>query len=184
MLLGPGHVLHSHKSHDATAVGGAPKTRFDYTAEGWQAWRLPETAEGTGVADYARMMFWDYYPDGLLRAERDLAGQRASFGYDASGNRTSAAEAQSIAGDAYTIATTFNGFDELERVTTPKVGTANKWVSVYGYDRHGNVESLLENREETGGGSVVAPGRSFGYGSARVSVYLTGSSGGVVTIAA
>lgn len=56
------------------------------------------------------------------RLERDLAGQRASFGYDANGNRTSAAEAQSIAGDAYTIATSFNGFDELERVSTPKAG--------------------------------------------------------------
>ena len=147
----------------STTVGGSAKVRFDYTAEGWQGWRLPETAEGTGVADYGRMMFWEYFPDGLLRAERDLAGRRSSYVYDANGNRTSAAEAQSIAGDTLTVESSFDGFDELEAVRTPKLGSGNYWASVFSYDQHGNVASLEENREETSGGATVTAGRVFGF---------------------
>ena len=146
----------------STTVGGAAKVRYDSTAEGWQAWRLPETAEGTGVADYARMMFWEYYSDGLLKAERDLSGQRSSYAYDANGNQTSASEAQSIAGEVLSIASSFNGFDELLQVRTPKLGTSNSWVSSYGYDLHGNVASLIENEEDVSSGADV-PGRAFSY---------------------
>lgn len=146
----------------STTVGGAPKVRYDSTAEGWQAWRLPETAEGTGVADYARMMFWEYYADGLLKAERDLSGQRSSYAYDANGNQTSASEAQSIAGDVLSITSGFNGFDELLQVRTPKTGTGNSWVSSYSYDLHGNVATLIENEEDVSSGADV-PGRTFSY---------------------
>ena len=147
----------------STTVAGSAKVRYDYTAEGWQAWRLPETAEGTGVADYARMMFWDYYRDGLLASERDLAGRRSAYGYDANGNRTSAAEAQSIAGEALTVASSFDGFDQLESVKTSKLGSSDVWKTTFAYDLHGNVSQLDENRLETAGGSQVSAPRVFSY---------------------
>jgi RHS repeat-associated protein len=147
----------------STTVGGSQKVRYDYTAEGWQAWRLPETAEGTGVADYGRMMFWEYLPDGLLKAERDLAGQRSSYAYDPNGNRTGASEAQSIAGEVMTIASTFDGFDQLETVKTPKVGSSDFWKTTFAYDLHGNVTQLDENKVEAAGGSQVTAPRVFTY---------------------
>jgi RHS repeat-associated protein len=147
----------------STSVGGSPKVRYDYRAEGWQLWRLPETAEGTGTAYYARMMLWEYYPDGLLKGERDLAGQRSSYLYDPNGNQTSASQAQSIAGDILAITSSFNGFDELQKVITPKTGTANNRASSFTYDQHGNVASLHENREETAAGASVADPRVFAY---------------------
>ena len=98
-----------------------------------------------------------------LKAERDFAGRRSSYAYDANGNQTAASEAQSIAGDVLTIASSFNGFDELAEVRTPKPGGANQWVSRWTYDRHGNVESLLENQEDTTAGALVSAGRGFAY---------------------
>ena len=146
----------------STTVGGSAKVRYDYTAEGWQAWRLPETAQGTGVADYGRMMFWEYFPDGSLGAERDLAGRRSSSTYDANGNRTAASAAQSIAGDILTVASSFDGFDQLKKVVTPRPA-GDFWASEFAYDGHGNVTSLVENRVENSGGTQQAAGRVFTY---------------------
>jgi YD repeat-containing protein len=82
----PGWVL-------ASTDPATPRARFDYTPEGWQAARTPDLAASPGTLDLGRTMYWDYLPDGLLQALRDLGGQRASYAYDANGNKTVSNEA-------------------------------------------------------------------------------------------
>lgn len=70
--------------------------RFDYAAEGWQGSRIPEIVGLAGSLDFAKVMYWDYLPDGLQRALLDQGGERALYAYDQNGNRTLATEATGI----------------------------------------------------------------------------------------
>ena len=101
-----------------------PKVRFDYTAEGWQSQRIPEKNALAGQLDITRSMFWDYLPDGLLKALRDVGGQRASYAYDANGNRTTINEANGIT-QAATAGVEHHGdvhgFNELKTRCEPEV---------------------------------------------------------------
>ena len=142
--------------------GVNPKVRFDYTAEGWQALRLPETALSSGVSDYTRAMVWRYDADGRLLDLADLGGQHTSYGYDANGNQISATEG-GVSGSGIvplTVSASYDGFDQLAKVRVPKAGPANYLTTSFGYDQHANLTQLVQNAEETSSGSVVAAGRT------------------------
>ena len=128
----------------------ATKTRYEYTAEGWQSLRSPETAVGSGVIDSAKLMAWRYLSDGLLKEQSDEAGQRASFVYDANGNRTSATEASGLTGvnpAPITVTSLFDGFDQPTRICVP--GTGNLSATGFAYDQHANTTTLTQNAEDS-----------------------------------
>lgn len=56
-----------------------PKVRYEYSAEGWQTVRSPETFQGSTVWDTSKWMSWQHTPDGLLKALSDIGGQRAIY---------------------------------------------------------------------------------------------------------
>ena len=141
-----------HSSSDPAT----PKVRFDYTAEGWQAQRVPETAVGSGSLDYGHGMYWAYHPDGLLKDLRDLGGQRELHSYDADGNQLTATEAS---GSPLTITSSWDGFDQLATVKVPHTGTSNFRQTEFGYDLHGNTTQLVQNKIVDPGGAQVTPGR-------------------------
>jgi RHS repeat-associated protein len=141
-----------------------PTTRFDYTAEGWQATRTPELATQSGALDYSRAMYWDYYADGLLKSVRDQGGERAYYSYDADGNQTGATEADGITQanqTTLTIQRTYDDLDQLNKVRTPKPSSSNWLATTYAYDLHGLTNQLADNLEETTAGSQVTPGRVY-----------------------
>lgn len=141
-----------------------PTARFDYSPEGWQTVRTPDTVSAPGTLDTSRTMYWDYLPDGLLKALRDLGGQRASYAYDADGNRTQANEANGLTQSgqaALNLTSTYTGFDELKMVATPKFGVAScTQTTSYSYDLHGKLATLAENAE-AGSGCTTAAARAF-----------------------
>lgn len=148
----------------STSAPAAPTIRFEHTAEGWQSLRIPETAIGSGTLDFGRMMLWAYFADGNVREQRDAAGHRATYTYDADGNTTSITEALGAGNPSaavpITVTATFNGFGELAKVRIPRLGTANYWATAFAYDQHGNVTQLVQNQEETAAGSIVTVGRT------------------------
>jgi RHS repeat-associated protein len=144
----------------------APKIRYDYTAEGWQSARIPETAIGSGVPDYGRMVLWTYFADGKLKEQTDQAGLRDTFGYDPNGNQTSTTEALGLgsgSAEPVTVTASYDGFDQLVKVRIPKQASGNFWATLFAYDQHGNATTLVQNQEETAGGSVVTAGRTQTY---------------------
>jgi RHS repeat-associated protein len=155
----PGWVL-------ASTDPATPRARFDYTPEGWQAARTPDLAASPGTLDLGRTMYWDYLPDGLLQALRDLGGQRASYAYDANGNKTVSNEANGLTQSgqaALNITSGFDGFDELQSVATPKFGVGGcTQTTSFGYDLHGNTVSVGENAE-AGAGCATVAARLFSY---------------------
>jgi RHS repeat-associated protein len=62
-----------------------------------------------------------------------------------------------------TIDSSYDGFDQLTKVRTPKSGSPNYWASLWTYDTHGNVTTLVENQVENEAGGVVAGGRGRGF---------------------
>lgn len=139
--------------------------RYGYTAEGWQAERLPETTGLPGVSDYSRAMYWDYLPDGLLSQIRDLGGQRESFSYDANGNRTLALEASGLTSGEQKplrIDQSFDDFDQPSKVRIPAAGT-DYTVTRFAYDLDGNTTGLVDSALENAAGAETAPGRSYEY---------------------
>jgi hypothetical protein len=151
----------------STQAPASPKIRYDYTAEGWQSVRVPETAINSGVPDYGRMMLWSYFADGKLKERVDQIGLRDTFSYDRDGNQTSTTEAlgQGAIGSAQpiTVTATYDGFGQLIKVRTPKTNSSNYWATLFSYDQHGNVSQLIQNQEETSAGTVVTAGRTITY---------------------
>jgi YD repeat-containing protein len=146
----------------------SPKVRFDYTAEGWQASRTAELKTQPGTLDLLHAMYWEYLPDGLLRAHVDQESARALYAYDQNGNRVQALEATGIVAPGQSVLQidlTHNSLDELQKVRTPKPGAPGTYLATtLAYDLHGNTVELVDNREENGGGTQTAAGRVFTYG--------------------
>ena len=141
-----------------------PKSRFDYTAEGWQASRAPELTGTAGTIDGTKTMYWDYLPDGLVKTLRDLGGERAIYDYDADGNRTTILDADGLTQPTQTplnIDATFSGFEELIKVRNPKPGAAGTYMATsFEYDLNGNTSKLIDNAQE---GTSPASGRIQAY---------------------
>ncbi len=137
-------------------------TRYDYTAEGWQSVRWPEFADAIGTIDYAKAMYWDFLPDGLVSSIRDEGGLRERNTYDANGNQTA-----SIAGSGaneYAVNRIFDGFGEETQVRVPDLQYASWFLETnYQYDWHGNVVSKEVNRQENSYETLINDGRIFTY---------------------
>jgi RHS repeat-associated protein len=136
------------------------KVRYEYSPEGWQTSRMPESSPG--VLDLSRYMGWRYSPDGLVKDLWDANGQRALYSYDADGNQTLAVEAdgiQEVWQSPLRLDTTFDQFDELTKVKAPKLGSSNYWATSFAYDLHGNTTSLVQNEEDNSSGGLVTAGR-------------------------
>lgn len=144
-----------------------PKVRFDYTPEGWQSARIPEYTWVAGWLDFSQQMAWDYLPDGLQRGLRDEGEGRALYSYDQNSNRTQAKEASGLVSpgqEPLPIDLSYNGFDELSKVRSPKLGASGTYLgTTLAYDLHGNTSQLVDNREENAGGSQTAAGRGHTY---------------------
>jgi len=141
------------------------KIRFDYTAEGWQASRVAEFITQPGTLDLLHAMYWEYLPDGLLRAHVDQESARALYSYDANGNRTQALEATGIVSPGQTVLAidlSYNSLDELTKVRTPRAFAIPGvfWATSLEYDLHGNTTKLIDNARE---GTQTAAGRVFTY---------------------
>jgi RHS repeat-associated protein len=138
-----------------------PRVRFGYTARGQQASRVPELPGQPGVPDDDKLMSWEYYPDGLLKARTDQGGQSSTFRYDPNNNLTEATDAAGIIDPAQKpvdTQATYTGFNQPAKIRhRPAGGTA--WTfSDYTYDRNGNTKQRRENGQETNAGSqTVAP---------------------------
>ena len=108
----------------STQAPAAPKIRYDYTAEGWQSVRIPETAIGSGIPDYGRMVLWSYFADGKLKEQVDEIGLRDTFSYDLNGNQISTTEAlgQGAIGSAQpiTVTATYDALNQLTKVLVPQ----------------------------------------------------------------
>jgi RHS repeat-associated protein len=138
-----------------------PRVRFDYTARGQQALRVPEDPAQPGGIDTGQQMSWEYYPDGMLKTRKDRGGQASSYHYDADNNLDAATDAAGITDPAQTpvdIEATYTGFDQPNKVRHRKQGVANWTFTSYTYDLNGNTKQRRENGQETDAGSqTVAP---------------------------
>ena len=137
-----------------------PRVHFDYTAQGAQAARIPES--GDGQLDRTRTMLWSRDADGLVREIRDEAGAASTYAYDANDNIIGSVEAQGLtdsAVPALEIQNSFDGFDRLTTTRSRNAGEADYTVTEYWYDQNGNVEKQETNRIETPAGGLVTAGR-------------------------
>jgi RHS repeat-associated protein len=137
------------------------RVHFDYTANGSQSFRAPESP--SGGLDPTRTMLWTYYADGQTKEEKDLAGQVTSFRYDANGNTVETSEASGLTSAGQPPLSVTAAYDSLDRNTQVRLhraGEATSMVTTYAHDPHGNVIEQVSNREEGAGGVVLRPGRS------------------------
>jgi YD repeat-containing protein len=151
----------------STASATTPKTRTTYTAEGGTQTVTPETAVNSGVRDLARQQTSTYLADGKLASTTDQAGLRTIYVYDLDGNRTSLTQVLGLGSPTtavpLTVTAEFDGFDQLTKVRVPRQTTvtpASYWVTLFGYDLHGNTTTLVSSREELPNGTLVAAGRT------------------------
>jgi RHS repeat-associated protein len=132
---------------------GIPKTRFDYTAEGWQRFRLPAGFPGEQVN-------WTYFVDGKLKEVHDQANRPASYDYDANNNLELAKDETGVVDDR--IITVRAEYDGLDRVTKSKLKTGSEpnWdVTKFTYDLDSNLSTREDNRVEDDQGNQVTAGR-------------------------
>ncbi len=139
-----------------------PRVRFDYTARGEQALRVPEDPAQPGGVDASQQMSWEYYPDGMLKTRKDRGGQATSYRYDADNNLLAATDAAGITDPAQTPVDievpSYSGFDQPNKVRHRKQGVTNWTFTSYTYDLNGNTKQRRENGQETDAGSqTVAP---------------------------
>lgn len=148
----------------STYDGSAGTTvRFDYTAEGWQSARYPETAIDPGSIAYTHSLVEDYYPDGLLYSTRMLNGRQV-YTYDANGNQTLAVEGEGVVQHpekVLKVTRSFNGFNEEIKTTIPSWG--NFLATSYSYDKNGRTTQTVVNAQEDETGYQVDEGRTFSY---------------------
>ncbi|HVE95052.1 MAG TPA: DNRLRE domain-containing protein [Acidimicrobiales bacterium] len=146
-----------------------PKVHFDYTAEGRQSTRTPESAAGS--LDTAQTMRWTYFADGMLASRTDRAGHKASYGYDANNLLVTADAGTGLtrAGDEpYDIDVRYDGQDRIAKAKRKKHSETTFVATTMGYDRNGNLTAREDNRTEDASGGVTKAGRShtFGYDAA------------------
>jgi RHS repeat-associated protein len=137
-----------------------PAVHYDYTARGELAERVPETA--SGELDVAQTMLYDYYLDGLLREQRDLAGQGVSYSYDADGNALAVTDAEGLTDPAEArreISAVYDGFGRLAEVRERRLGETNYRSTSYLYNADDVLVERVVNAVETPAGALVQAGR-------------------------
>jgi RHS repeat-associated protein len=127
-----------------------PAVHFDYTAQGWQATRIPERP--SGGLDTSLQQSWVYYPDGKTASYTDQGGQSSAYHYDADNNLTYATEAHGLTtpGQApVEIYADYTGYDELAATHYRPTSAATYTATAYQYDHDGNVTERDDNATQT-----------------------------------
>jgi YD repeat-containing protein len=138
-----------------------PKVAFDYTAQGWQASRVPERKAAPGTSDMTQKMTWEYFADGQLKSRTDNGGQPNTFRYDVNDNLVQAADATGLTDPGETAMNTeatWTGFNQPAKIRNRKQNAAVWTFTDYTYDKNGNTTTRRENGEEdTAGTQTKAP---------------------------
>lgn len=141
-----------------------PAVHYDYTAQGQQAERVPESASAPGTLDRSLTMTWSYYVDGKLSARADPTGQPARYFYDADNNATRAISVQGVGDPSQSQLETivsYDGFDKPAKTKQKRLADANYTFTSYAYDLDGNISARNDDGQETPAGSqTVAPSRN------------------------
>jgi RHS repeat-associated protein len=141
-----------------------PKVAFDYTAQGWQARRVPERNDTSSIPDDDRRMLWAYFNDGQLKQRSDQGGHPSTYTWDANNNLTGALDAAGVTDPGeqpVQTEATWTGFDEPAKVRHRRQAAATWRFTDYTYDENGNTKVRRENGEEraSDGVQTVAPRR-------------------------
>lgn len=119
--------------------------RFDYIAEGLQASRKPQNGVDGGNPTFGPEETWAYYPDGLLKEEKDPAGHLVSYAYDLRGGLRRALDASGVFDpdqSPLAVHASYNRFGEPLRVEQRSAAGLN--ATVYTYDANGNIDSRTD----------------------------------------
>jgi RHS repeat-associated protein len=139
-----------------------PKVHFDYSAQGWQTERVPETS--SGALDDSKRMTWDFYLDGQIKDRKDQGGQPSTFTYDANNNLLTSTDAGGVTDPSEHVVetqATYTGFNEVAKTRHQKQGDAVWTFTNYTYDDDGNVTVRQENGEENDGGTQTKAPRRY-----------------------
>ncbi len=127
-----------------------PEVHFDYTAQGWQASRIPETS--SGALDNSQRQDWTYYPDGKSATYTDQGGQASSYHYDADNNLSYAKTAHGLTGPDQSpveIYADYTGYNELAATHYRPTSGSTFTGTSYTYDHDGNVSERDDNAQQT-----------------------------------
>jgi YD repeat-containing protein len=136
---------------------GTPRVRYEYTAEGQQAFRQPEGTE--------RHLEWEYFADGPLEVEKDFrrTGLHAStvYDYDKNDNVATVVDStgltETTADKTMNVTAAYDGLDRIEQ-TTDQEGSRTR-ATTYDYDPNGNVDVRIDNVVVNGGALDDTTGR-------------------------
>ncbi len=135
-----------------------PEVHFDYSAEGWQQERIPETSMTDSQLNQDAGMTWSYYPDGMLKERDDQTGGTQTYTYDPNNNLVSAVDAAGVDAPSEKPIELSAAYDWLDRPTEVRnrkgVGGTNPFeLTSYNYDLNSNVIKRIQDQTEGTAGS-------------------------------
>ena len=139
-----------------------PAVHFDYTAQGWQSLRVPETP--SGQLDYSIEILWSYLSDGQLQQLTDQGGLGTAYTYDADNNMVSAFKVGGVTSSdqsPLSVQLTYDQVDRAAKVREKRQQDSNYTATTYSYNLDGSTLGRIDNQIETAGGSVVTAGRQW-----------------------
>jgi YD repeat-containing protein len=139
-----------------------PKVHFDYTSQGWQSLRVPETAQGQ--LDPALAMLRSYLPDGQLQQLTDQGGLGTGYAYDADNNMLSAIKIGGVtSGDQspLSLQVSYDQFDRPAKVRERRAQDSNYTATIYSYNLNGSTVGRVDNQIETASGTLVTAGTQW-----------------------
>ncbi len=137
-------------------TGSNPPVRFDYSAEGWQAERSPDT----GTAQPSKTEIWSYFPSGNVRSRSDPEGHSEQFTYDPDSHLTQAVGNVGVidpSQSTVSVTAAYDGFGEVSKTTSTLGSQAFDTYSTYTYTADGLIATRQDNGKE--GGTTAAPDR-------------------------
>jgi RHS repeat-associated protein len=127
-----------------------PTVHFDYTAQGWQSSRTPNSP--SGGLDTSLQQSWTYYPDGKTASYTDQGGQASSYHYDADNNLSYAKTTHGLTGPGQSpveIYADYTGYDQLAATHYRPTSATTYTGTAYSYDHDGDVTERDDNAQQT-----------------------------------
>ncbi len=135
-----------------------PAVHFGYTAQGWQATRIPE--DPSGGLDTSLQQSWAYYPGGRTASYTDQGGQSSAYHYNAENNLSYATTAHGLTGPSQApveIYADYTGYDQLAATHYRPTSAATYTATAYKYDHDGNVAERDDNAQQTRSSQTTNP---------------------------